>query len=663
MRKLNDKQQSTKVVKSPTRHNCYTLNILRHSILYFFVITLFLRLGAFAQVDTVKLDEIIVSGRVPAFYSESGRVVTIISKQEIESAPVQCVEDILEYISSVDIRQRGNNGVQADINVRGGSFDQVLILLNGVKINDPQTGHHNLNIPVDIESIEKIEILEGPGSRIFGTNAFSGAINIITKKTENKSINLSLTGGEHNYFNGTVSSTYSTKNIDNYIAVSKKKSSGYIENTDFNISNLFYQALVRTDIGNVSFQAGYNDKKFGANSFYSPKFPDQYEKTKTTFFSTKLNYGNDFKISPSVFFRRHQDHFRLDRNNPSFYTNNHLTNIYGAELNFLFNTLLGKTGFGLEYRSENILSNVLGLPMNDTIKVPDEPDWVFTHSKSRENLSAFLEHRLKFDNLSISFGFLTNYNSDFDWNFNPGIDINYKISKHVNLFSSYNQSVRIPTFTDLYYISSEHSGNIDLIPETAKTIEIGAKWINYFNIAHLSVFHRNGTNMIDWVKKPDSLKWESRNLTEIKTNGFEISEKLITKKIFGEKFPFEYFEISYLYLKSDKNSDDYISMYVLDYLKHKLCFNTTHKIYNHIGASWFFVYQDREGSFTDINNNNIDYSPFYTIDARIFYNHKLFKIFLDISNLFNKKYYDHANIQMPGRWIQGGIKINVNYGK
>ena len=143
--------------------------------------------NSFAQADTVlvnnnrKLDEVVVSAqRASVTYSQMARVVTIMDKEAIESAPVQSLQDLLEYVLNVDVRQRGNHGVQADVSIRGGSFDQTMILLDGVNITDPQTGHLSLNLPVDIESIERVEVLQGPGARVYGPNAFSGAINFIT---------------------------------------------------------------------------------------------------------------------------------------------------------------------------------------------------------------------------------------------------------------------------------------------------------------------------------------------------------------------------------------------------------------------------------------------------------------------------------------------------
>ena len=141
------------------------------------------------QQDTTEvkmqydLDEIEVTAqRSPALFSQVAQIISVIEKEEIEATSSQSIQDLLEYVAGVDVRQRGAEGVQADISIRGGTFDQTLILLNGINITDPQTGHHNLNLPVSIAQVERIEILEGPAARIYGPNAFSGTINIVTKK-------------------------------------------------------------------------------------------------------------------------------------------------------------------------------------------------------------------------------------------------------------------------------------------------------------------------------------------------------------------------------------------------------------------------------------------------------------------------------------------------
>ena len=139
-----------------------------------------------SSVKSEYIEEIEVHGlRSPDIYSRESRLVEVITRQKIGSLPAENINSLLKYISGVDVRQRGAEGIQTDISLRGGTFDQVMVLLNGINITDSQTGHHNFNLPVSLQQVERIEVLKGPASRIYGPNAFSGAINIVTKSLFN----------------------------------------------------------------------------------------------------------------------------------------------------------------------------------------------------------------------------------------------------------------------------------------------------------------------------------------------------------------------------------------------------------------------------------------------------------------------------------------------
>ncbi len=361
-----------------------------------------------AQTDTIQIDDIqILSSRVPTLSSETARVIYTIEKDEINALPVHSLQDLIEYASNVDVRQRGTEGVQADISIRGGNFEQTLILLNGFKMNDVQTGHHNMNLPVDIESIEKIEILQGPGNRIFGINAYSGAINFITNTKTAKRLKLSLFAGQHQYYGANASLSYNIKNWQNHLSVSKKTSGGYlpndsINNTDFDVLNLFYETSIATYVADFIIQAGYSDKSFGANSFYTPAYPWQYENTKTIYAGYKtVKHGKNYNFLKSFYWKRHQDRFELfredryQRNDDYFiykndtvatwYTghNYHKTNLISSELKFDTKTVLGKTALGAEYRHAFIQSNKLGLDMDMPIDVPFEDFGGYTKAADR----------------------------------------------------------------------------------------------------------------------------------------------------------------------------------------------------------------------------------------------------------------------------------------
>ncbi|RKD88220.1 TonB-dependent receptor [Mangrovibacterium diazotrophicum] len=634
---------------------------------------------AVAQTDTLKLstdynlDEIEVSAqRAPVTYSQAARIISVIEREQIEAAPVSSIQDLLEYALGVDIRQRGTYGVQADVSVRGGSFDQTLILLNGINISDPQTGHHNLNVPVSLKSIKRIEILNGPSARVYGPNAFSGAINIVTEPDDDEALRMDVAFGDHGLRDLNASANVKTGKLTSFIAASNMASNGYISNTDFDIYNIFYQGRLKTEPGTLDFQVGYTDKGFGANSFYTPKYPNQYEATKTTFASVKMETGKTLHFTPAAYWRRHQDRFELFRDNPaSWYSghNYHMTDVFGLSLNSWFQSDLGKTAFGAEFRSENILSNVLGEDLDDSIKVPGESGQYFYKGHSRTIISYFAEHTFYVGNLTASLGAMANWISDLhnEWNVYPGIDLSYKFSDQFKAFGSFNKSLRMPTFTDLYYSGPTNQGNPDLKPERSTTYEAGLKYRTPALNAEAAWYHRIGKDMIDWVRLTDAELWQTANLTEIKSDGLEVNADLNFGAIAGPSFFIKHFGVNYAYNSLDKGSSNYLSNYVLDNLKHKIVFSLDHSIWQNIYAGWKVRFQDRNGSYAKYEDTvyigESDYEPFWLADLKVYYKNETTQVYLSVSNLFDKSYIDIGNISQPGRWISAGISYQLNFNK
>ncbi len=618
----------------------------------------------------VGLDEIEVSAqRAPVTYSQAARIISVMGRDEIEAAPAQSVQELLGFIPGVDIRKRGGEGVQADISIRGSSFDQVMILLNGINITDPQTGHHNLNLPVSLQQIQRIEVLEGSASRVFGPNAFSGAINIITKGQTGNRVSAGITSGENKYFNLDVSGSAQTGGANQYIAFNRKSSDGYIENTDFESNNIFYS--LNADIGNdkLSAQFGYTEKAFGANSFYTPKYPDQFEEVRTFFSSLRWEFKSKIHLVPTVYWRRHFDRFELFRNEaPSWYTthNYHRTDAAGAGVNAWAGTKFGKTAFGIEHRFEYILSNVLGEPLGKPVDVKGE-DAQYTNSKARNISSLFLEHSYYNGKWMVSAGVLANVISDSKTgvNFFPGIDISYAISQSFKLYGSANRSLRMPTFTDLYYNGPTNVGNPDLKPETASSAEGGVKILGKTLNGSFTFFYRNGENSIDWVRKPGEEVWHTKNLTNLVSSGIEFKIGLNPQNTFGDNFPVSKIRFGYMYNNLGKKESGYISNYALDNLKHKLDFAVTHRIWKNISANWIILFQDRNGTYTEFVDggygNEVDYEPFFLFNGKVSYRAPLCTVFISASNIFNKEYYDIGNVVQAGRWVKAGIQFNVNF--
>ena len=622
-----------------------------------FILLLFISHFLNAQdILNIDINEVVVySNR--AQNQENITNIQIISLEEIESAPVQSIEDLLEYAINVDIRHRGRQGVQSDISIRGGSFEQVLIMINGIKLNDPQTGHHNLNLPISLEQIEKIEIITGGASRIYGNYAYTGAINIITKKICKNSIDLSI--GHNNFNSGSLNLGYTKNNYNHNLSINQKISDGYIKGMDYSIKNYYYQINSTKNGIHTLINAGYTEKEFGAFSFYTPVYPNQFEKTKTTFASLQIKTEGNISFRNNLYWRKHNDNFILFRENPSLYQNFHKTNVFGTDMNIIQKTKYGSNVIGMEIRNDNIISNVLGEELQNPIQI-DSNNFYFKGA-NRTMINLFVEKNIKLDNINISTGFMTNINSDYGNSYFPGIDLSYHIKNNISFFISYNKSMRAPNYTELYYKSPTNEGNINLQPEHSENKEIGFKFKQKNLITNVTFYERNGKNMIDWILLDGDSIWRTQNLSRINTIGYELNSIIDVNNILNVNLPISSININYAVNKSDSNSNGFQSAYILDYLKTNLSISTRQIIKKNLFANWRFTYQDREGGYSNFaDGTENEYLPFWLFDVKFSYNaFKNSTVYLELNNILDKKYVDFGNIPQPGRWLRAGIKINL----
>jgi vitamin B12 transporter len=685
-------------------HKPYAVFRSMHKVINIGVLTSTLTLLAvpnkgFSQTDTItisdhhEIDEVQVSAsRTPKVFQETDRIVTVIPHNEIMAAPVETLQDLLKYSASVDVRQRGAQGVQADVSIRGGSNEQTLFLLNGIPINDPQTGHHNLNIPIDLSAIERIEILHGAGSRIYGPNAMSGAINIITDSKAERKILVSLNAGQNGLYQGTVAANYNIGKVTNYVSASTASSDGYTNNTDFKTYNLFYHAGLNSNIGQFNLQAGYLNKAFGANSFYTAKYPNQFEQTRTKFAS--LNYTtlkSPVKINTTVYWRRNHDRFELFREDDYAYQNGfyvkenndtaryyqniyaswnyypghnyHVTDVAGANINTTFNSWMGSTALGADFKYEHIYSNVLGT-LSDTIDAPGEVRGTMHKEASRQYMNLYAEQSIQLSIFDISAGALFHYNSDYNWFINGGGELGATINPNHRTYFSINQAMRMPTFTDLYYNGPTNMGNPNLKPETAVSYELGYKGNIRFIQWDAALFLQNTENAIDWVKdtaNAATTKYTTTNYTHLTTKGAELAARLNAKKMGNIGRFVNYFNLSYSLLDVAKSIPDTIdSYYALDYLKQKVALSADHTLYKSLGLTWALTYQERNGTYKDATGKTVAYKPYTLFDVKLYWKKPNYEVYAEGQNLFDVTYSDLGGIIQPGIWIKGGIKLNFN---
>lgn len=627
----------------------------------------------------------VTAHRAATDFKQAARQVTVISRQEIAHAPVQSLSELLEFVAGVDVRQRGQFGVQSDISIRGGSFEQTLILLNGIKMSDPQTGHHNMNLPVDIGQIERIEILHGGASRVYGPNAFAGAINIITKTTDDNRISAQITGGEHGWYDAGVHTVLNTGKWNHSISYQRRGSDGFTSNTDFNWQNAFYQTSAQLKNHKVLLNAGWNQKAFGASTFYSANFPNQFEETQTRFISLAdvIEVGR-FTFSPRAYYRQHFDRFELFRESEGYYTrtpgglfvsendtapgwytvhNYHRTDSRGAEFDVKYHSKAGITTLGAEYRHEEIKSNVLGQLQDNPVSVPGEhPSASYTRKDFRQNISLYAEHNLTLKQLFISAGVLYNRNTAFDDEWFPGIDVAYQIGKHFRPYASWNRSVRFPTYTDLYYNLGGAVGSIDLLPESSINYELGTRWYTSHATGVVSVFRREGVNLIDWVRFSGSEITRAANITNVNITGIEATVQLNLRDWLGEKSPFSSARLGYSFLNADSASSGFESNYVLDFLNHQFSAVLIQEMGKRLIVQWNGTYQDRLGGyFSPEAGTELAFDPVFLLDVRVTHRTEMFEVFAEVANLFNQSFNDIGNVPQPGRWVRAGLKINVGF--
>lgn len=616
----------------------------------------------------IELDELQVEVLREQSFPGISRSISSLSSEEIQQSPALALDDLLKSIPAVDIRQRGIGNTQADIAIRGGSFDQVMILLNGVDITDKQTGHHNLNIPIELADIERIEVLHGSASRQYGSQAFSGAINIITNPKNSPKLQLTAEAGIFNTYNQHLSFGSAKGKFLHFASLSHQSSRGYISNTDYDMYKLFSHLQLNTSkAGQYDFQLGYQYKSFGANGFYSLTYPNQFEHIQSL--SSALSWKQKVKnirFASNIHYRKHYDRFELFRNFEnalSFYKdhNYHLTDVVGWNIDAEYQSNIGKFSGGASLRYDHIWSTVLGTKLSDSSQYKfnifeGKSDKYFDRYAHRFIQTAYVDYAKAIDKLYVSGGISVAHSADFGAQWNGGADISYLPFYGMKLHASLNTASRLPTFTDLYYQSATQLADPNLQPEKSITTEIGADYHYQAFEFQTSAFYRKGTSIIDWVKYPEEEIWKSMNHSTLNTLGSSLSVKYSSKNSFIKST-----SIQYSYLHTDKESFGYDSKYALDYLRHQLNFALQHALFRHTHMSWNVVYNDRAGSYTDFSTGNLTkYQPYLLINTKIAWENRGFRIYLDINNLLNTNYMDYGGLVMPGIHGKLGIRWKLD---
>lgn len=596
--------------------------LLIAAVISFFQIAIAQELKVEEQLDSI----LITSSRIDLPFKENSRTINVITATQIQESTSINLAELLQEVAGIDIRRRGVNGMQADLYIRGGSFDQTLILIDGIKVEDPQTGHHSMNMALPLEVIKRIEIIKGPAARVFGQNAFTGAINMVTKTDVSKANAIGFQVGSYGQenFNGTLGKEIGNTSVITHASVNS--SDGYRHNTDFRNQNYFLKATFNKNKTPINLIGYFTDRKFGANGFYaSPLAVNQYEETQSSLVGVSTNIKlNKLTIRPRLYWKRNQDMYLFVRDVPSIYRNLHQSNKVGAEVNMSLLSDWGVTGFGVDVSKVYLSSNNLG-------------------QRDRLMANLFLEHRFKSSNekLDVTPGIAVNYFSDFKFHAFPGIDFGYRINNNLKLYANMGYTYRIPTYTDLFYNDPTTLGNENLDPEEALTEEIGLKYNKGRLSANIAMFNRDSNKLIDYVKENETDLWQATNIQDLNSFGFEINGTYR----FKTKTYNQIITMGYTYLNEDlKDLDVNFSRYSINSLKHHFITTYRSQFFKNLKQTITYKFAERAAG-----------SGYRVVDVKVTLDLNSFELSVIGNNIFNAEYTETNLVPMPKGNVLAGL--------
>lgn len=446
-------------------------------------------------------ETVIVTGAFePIPLEDADRAITVVDTQSLELLSGS-LTDFLRLEPSVDLRERGANGTQVDVSIRGGSFGQTLVLVDGFRMNDAQTGHHNFDIPVPMEAITRVEILRGSGSTMYGSDAVGGVINFVPQTPEATEVRLRGAVGNFGINQQSASLSFVRGKFAQQLAASRDFSSGFQPDRDYRNLALFSSTSLPTAWGATRVTLAHNDRPFGADQFYGPF--NSWERTRTWFAGVRQEFGR--KTEASFAFRRHTDHFVLFRDQPEIYTNRHALAGYQAALRRT-ETLAenSRLFYGMEGYRDSIVSNNLG-----------------NHLRGRGAVyMAFDARALK--RFSFQAGAREEMVRYGRGQFSPSLSAGYWLGSRAKLRAGVHRAFRMPSLTDLYYHDPANRGSADLRPERAWTYEGGIDANLGRRVrGELTVFQRDEQDVIDYARNSPTGIWQATNIQRLRFRGIE----------------------------------------------------------------------------------------------------------------------------------------------
>jgi iron complex outermembrane receptor protein len=530
-------------------------------------------------------------------------------KLTLEDYPAFSAAGILQYSSAIDLRQRNLFGIQQDLYIRGGSYEDSIIKIEGIQINNPQTGHFNLELPLTDLDLGQVNIYKNSQTLNFSLAA---------PGTEGGVFKSGI--GSHALRDNLVSVNFNLGAARNRLSLQHKNSKGSSSDTDFAVSNINFYSISQCNDIEFKLFAGLQKKDFGAGNFYSASYPHQQEHLQQSFFLLKTNWAQPaWQLTNDFYFMRLADKFILNKYDPSFYTNYHTSYLYGYKNKVLLNNQLF---FAFNLREEVIDSTNLG-----------------SDSRRRHGLELGIEDK-RIGNFLFNASFGIDYYQYWHNLEKASLSLRYPLASRWITGFSYTRRWRIPSFTELYYNSPTNIGNQQLQEQSWDNFQLEVNYLNQVLNANTALFLRRHHRAIDWQKDLRSDPWRVQNVSGVDFYGIDCNFSWdlghFLKKV----------NLQYSYLNSTQKPENNFSKYLYDYNKHKI-----------LGQ----IVLSAAGVKADLIANFIKPAireQYFTLDCGLTKKINKFSLAFKALNLFNHDYYQLQDIKAPGRWLYFSVSYH-----
>jgi iron complex outermembrane receptor protein len=590
-----------------------------------FVLAAAAPLAAQTSLPPYRQTVVVTAATTPVELGSVTRTLTVITREQIDALPAQSVADVLRLAASVDVRARGIRGVQTDFAVRGANFGQMLVLVDGVRLNDAQSGHHNGDIAVSLDEVERIEILHGPGSALFGADAFGGTVNIVTRRAIAQPT-LLVQGGSFGLVSGRGAAGFERGTLTQTVAVSTDRSSGFIYDRDY----ASVIARARTTLGsNSNVSVAFLRKEFGANNFYGGNAPSR-EWTNQTLIAADHQFARaaGWTFAARGSYRTHGDRFIFNQEEPQLSDNRHRTHAVIGQVAASRRVASGSLTIGAETGGDWIRSSNLG-----------------DHQLGR--VSAFGELRQEIGRrVQVDAALRVDRYSQFGASWNPSVGIGWSLADAVRLRASAARAFRVPTFTERYYSDPANLARAEVGPETAWAGEGGVDlFLRQGWFVQTTLFGRTDSDVIDWLRRTTADRWQTYNVREVDTLGFEVGAR---KTFAGGAFV----NVQYTAVDLDAAAVTQLSKYVLDYAPRSFAAACLLPLPGALHVAPRIEYRRR--------SRPAGTSDYVLLDARV--GRRIargFELFVEGSNLLDEEYQEIAGVRMPGATVAVGLALRA----